>query len=266
MLFLVVDDDALSRDLLTLLLEAEGYEIESAMSGEVALERLAHQTQPPPDVVLTDMQMPGLTGEALASALRSTWRNRQTLLLAMSANRPNDAALAAFDGFLLKPFEVAELRAMVSDSKSPVSESADRNSSGPAPREAGPPHPVVIDEDIYTKLGELMPAEQLGQMYALCVGDARKRIARMRALAQAEDDAQYRAEAHAVKGGCGMIGAREIYALAEVAEVEGLSPNRAILDEAVPGTTSVTASLTQMSLACDRLERILEKRTRAQPG
>ena len=55
-----------------------------------------------------------------------------------------------------------------------------------------------------------------------------------------------------------MIGAKEIYALAEVAEVEGLSGYGLI-----PGTTSVTAALARMSLACDRLERILEERTGA---
>ena len=255
MLFLVVDDDALSRELLCLLLEAEGYEVEAAKSGEEAVARVALKAQPAPDVILTDMQMPGLAGEALATALHSKLRDRKTLLLAMSGSQPKDAALTAFDAFLLKPFTLTELIAMVSTSKSLIPGSADQKHPEPARLDAGPLDASAIDEEIYSKLGELMPAEQLGQMYALCAGDARKRIARMRALAEAGDDAQYRAEAHAVKGGCGMIGAREIYALAGAAEVEGLSGYGVI-----PGTTSVTAALTRMSLACDRLERILEER------
>ena len=103
-----------------------------------------------------------------------------------------------------------------------------------------------------------MPAEQLGQMYALCVGDARKRIVHMRELAEAGDDIQYRSEAHTVKGGTGMIGAKQLYELAAAAERDGIPAT-----EGVAGTSSVTAALTHLSLACDRLERILVKRTRA---
>ena len=263
MLFLVVDDDALSRDFLTLVLEAEGYEVESAASGEEAVERLAMTSRPAPNVVLTDMQMPGAAGEVLATALRSMQREETFLLLAMSGSQPEAASLAAFDGFLIKPFKLSELLAMVSHWQSPAAEVVDRTSLNSAQPAADPLDAAAIDEEIFAKLGELMPAEQLGEMYALCAGDVRKRIVRMRALAEAGDDAQYRAEAHAVKGGCGMIGAREIYRLAEAAESYGLSPNPAIPHGTDDGTSAVKAALDQMSLACDRLERILEERTRA---
>ena len=258
MLFLVVDDDALSRDLLTLLLEAEGYEVEAAVSGEAAVARANLETRPVPDVVLTDMQMPGLTGDALAKALRSTLRDKQTLLLAMSGSRPQATALAAFDGFLLKPFNLSELKAMVSEWQSSVPVIVLPALIEPGVTDADPSGTAAIDEEIYTKLGELMPVEQLGQMYALCTGDARKRIARMGGSMEAGDEAQYRAEAHAVKGGCGMIGAKELYQLAAAAERDGL-----LTSGDVPGTNGVTAALTQMLLACDRLERILDERTRA---
>lgn len=265
MLFLVVDDDVLSRDLLTLVLESEGYEAQTAASGEAAVAQIAASAQegrPSPKVVLSDIQMPGLSGSSLATALREALGD-DALLLAMSGSQPPESALAGFDGFLLKPFKVSDLRAMVErvkvDPASPTQtpgldiepELADK--TGMQIEEGGP---AALDEDIYSKLCELMPVEQLGQMYALCVEDARKRIAHMRVLAEAGDDEQYRREAHSVKGGAGMIGASELHELAAAAERSGLQ-----LPETNSGTTTVTASLDQLSRSCDRLERILAERT-----
>lgn len=245
MLFLVVDDDALSRDLLTLLLEAEGYEVEAAASGEAAVARSASRS---PDVVLTDIQMPGLAGSSLAAALRMEL-GEGPLLLAMSGSQPPVSALTGFDGFLLKPFTVGALKSMMGR-ETPLIDDALDDALDDAIGDA-------LDEAIYAKMCDLMPVAQLGQMYALCIDDARKRIAHMEALAAAGGDAEYRKEAHAVKGSSGMLGAPELYALAAAAEQQGLS-----LSGAARGTTSVTATLAQLSLACDRLERILQERTR----
>lgn len=259
MLFLVVDDDGLSRELLTLLLAAEGHDVETAASGEEAVTRTASLLQATPDVLLTDVQMPGLAGDALARVLRDALGERRTLLLAMSGSRLRHATLTGFDGFLLKPFKVSELQSAILGTGRAA---ASRNISARQTANADAfdtelPEVRALDEDIYTRLRELMPEVQLGQMYALCVGDARKRIAHMRLLAADGDDARYRAEAHTVKGGSGMIGAKQIYEFAAAAERNGLRP-----DMAIAGTTSVTTALTQLSLACDRLERILVERTR----
>lgn len=281
MLFLVVDDDPLSRELLTLLLELEGYAVETAASGEEAVSRLA-ATSPMPAVILADLQMPGLSGDALAHALRELMPP-DALLLAMSGTPPKAAPLSGFDGFLLKPFKITELQSMISRTeappngrKNPVPETsvAEKNGKIAAADDSTEPRPGILDEEIYEKLRDLMPGEQLGQMYALCLEDSRKRIARMEALALAGDDAAFRAEAHAVKGGCGMIGATELYRLAETAERDGLAVNppadtgpkaakTATKSRPPTGITGVTATLDRLSLACDRLERILVARNRA---
>jgi CheY-like chemotaxis protein len=56
---LVVDDDALSREFLVEAVSALGYEPIAAKSGEEALERIASAR---PDLVLTDLRMPGMNG------------------------------------------------------------------------------------------------------------------------------------------------------------------------------------------------------------
>ena len=261
MLFLVVDDDALSRDLLTLVLESEGYEVEVAASGDAAVARVrlsAAAGRPISDIVLTDIQMPGLAGDALATALKPLLP-RGTMLLAMSGSQPAAAALAGFDGFLLKPFQVGELRSMIAAGASGEKRESLGAQLAPGSQDAlfVESGSAALDEEIFAKMCELMPVAQLGQMYALCIEDARTRIAHMETLAALDDDTQYRSEAHAVKGGCGMIGASELYLLAAAAERDGLAAG-----DASPGTSTVTATLAQLSSACDRLERILLERAR----
>ncbi|MFI5889746.1 SpoIIE family protein phosphatase [Actinoplanes sp. NPDC051513] len=64
---LVVDDDAPSREFMRTLLRYRGHEVEQASDGDSALAMAALR---PPDVVITDVLMPGLDGYALARALR----------------------------------------------------------------------------------------------------------------------------------------------------------------------------------------------------
>ncbi len=106
---LVIDDDPTIRELLTALLEMEGYTVESADSGEAALAILI-RPESAPDLVLADVQMPGTTGSQLARKLRRAC-NPATLLLAMSGSQPLAQTISLFDGFLLKPFKIEQVSA-----------------------------------------------------------------------------------------------------------------------------------------------------------
>jgi len=64
---LVVDDDAPSREFMRTLLTGRGHRVEQASDGDLALAMAARR---PPDVVITDVLMPGLDGYGLARALR----------------------------------------------------------------------------------------------------------------------------------------------------------------------------------------------------
>jgi HPt (histidine-containing phosphotransfer) domain-containing protein len=97
-----------------------------------------------------------------------------------------------------------------------------------------------------------MPAKQLHQMYELCVRDVRERIALMRTLMAAHDAARFEREAHAIKGGCGMLGATQLHGMAAELEQNGLA--------AAPGTAPEVNFLDELSAACDRLERMLGSR------
>lgn len=256
MQFLVVDDDELSRELLAMLLESEGHEVTVAASGEEGLARLSGEASGrsfEPDVILADMQMSGVCGNELARLLRAVSR-QTTRIFAMSGGQPAPAELTGFDGFLLKPFTMDELNAAIRKETprmaAPVAAAPDSEQD----EEIIP----ALNETIYGQLAKSMTAVQLGQMYALCLSDARSRIARMRELAKAGDDAGYRKEAHTVKGGCGLIGATQLYRLAETAESNGLGTGPSARRD--DGTNTIKALLNRFSGACDRLERILDKR------
>jgi CheY-like chemotaxis protein/HPt (histidine-containing phosphotransfer) domain-containing protein len=261
---LVVDDDAMSRDLLEILLSGEGHRVESVDSGESALTLLT-QSHSAPQVVLADVQLPGISGRHLAKALRSQC-GPATVLLAMSGSSPPKDAVSSFDGFLLKPFSMQQVADMIASAT--VAASAASVASNPVMN--GALHQVephlgtgskeedadriqALDERIYKQLAEAMPVTQLHRMYSMCVSDSRDRIAVMRRLAEQHDATQFCRQAHAIKGGCGMLGATELYMIAERLESSGPDPEMRTPEWGVN-------RLDELVSACDRLERILGSR------
>ncbi|MEW6589563.1 MAG: sigma 54-interacting transcriptional regulator [Pseudomonadota bacterium] len=105
---LVVDDDAALRELITLRLEANGFKVEAADSGEAALAQLAVAR---PDAVLTDMQMDGMDGMALFKAIRA--RDPALPVIVLTAHGTIPDAVAATQqglfGYLTKPYDAATL-------------------------------------------------------------------------------------------------------------------------------------------------------------
>ncbi len=70
---LIVDDEAVVVRVLKLVLERSGYEVESSSNGEAALERILERA---PDVLITDIEMPRMTGEELCKRIHERFPNR----------------------------------------------------------------------------------------------------------------------------------------------------------------------------------------------
>jgi CheY-like chemotaxis protein len=105
---LVVDDNASLRENLVEALEAEGYSVSQAADGEGAIAALAED--PPPEVVLLDLLMPGLTGREIVDRIRGDPRlARVRVVLTTGHPSPSIRAGVAADTFLPKPFGVKEL-------------------------------------------------------------------------------------------------------------------------------------------------------------
>ena len=113
---LVVDDNAVSRELLRYVLKPLGLEVVEAASGLEALERIAEVR---PDVVLLDLDMPGLDGYGVLREVRRKpeWTGLRVVAVtayAMQGDRDR-AAEAGFDGYITKPINAVQIRKYVEE-------------------------------------------------------------------------------------------------------------------------------------------------------
>lgn len=234
---LVLDDDQVMRDLLEALLSLQGYEPMLASSSEEALALL--RSGSPVDVVLTDLNMPGLEGRFLGEALRAEMPPT-ALLLAMSGTEPDEPTRAIFDDFLVKPFEMAALEQTMQTATAKRAQAGEAAGTDPGQTASGT---KVLDDAIFDSLVKVIGAPKLGELYAMTVSDIGKRHERILAAAAADDLHTAQREAHAVKGTCGMVGATELQALAAAIE---------------DGTTFNTQAIAEIPAACVRLQRMLD--------
>jgi len=110
---LVVDDERAVRDSLRRALELEGYEVDLAVDGREALERLEAGDEP--DAVILDVLMPHVDGLETCRRLRRSGSRLPVLMLtARDAVENRVAGLdAGADDYVAKPFALAELLARV---------------------------------------------------------------------------------------------------------------------------------------------------------
>jgi CheY-like chemotaxis protein len=110
---LVVEDDTLCREMLTLLLEAEGYTVEPACDGRQAIERL--RDGPRPDCMLLDLSMPRMDGRQFRAWLRQVPGLASVPVVVVSAEprAAEEAALLGAEDYLRKPVSTEELLAAV---------------------------------------------------------------------------------------------------------------------------------------------------------
>ncbi|OWW18448.1 hypothetical protein AYR66_00395 [Noviherbaspirillum denitrificans] len=107
---LIVDDNPQNRRLLEALLRAEGYITETAEDGMEAMKTVARHA---PDLVLLDINMPGMDGYEVARSLKGASETAEIPIIMITADLDHGARLAALDvgveDFLTKPFDRIEL-------------------------------------------------------------------------------------------------------------------------------------------------------------
>lgn len=247
---LLVDDDAVSLELMALLLAHEGHQVLRANDAGAALELLAADKAARPDVLLVDLQMPGVSGGQLAEKVRAL-EGPEPLLLAMSATEVQRQQLLAFDGFLLKPLALGDLSRALKPKKRgrlPGVRVAHpgRAAAVPATRLAAAlSNAPALDMAVVAKLRAMMPIEALHDLVAACIADTRTCVAALQNQVQTGDTAAVRRLAHRIKGAASMIGAVDLARLASDLEVGG---NKAAATPVV---------LNDLLTACSELERIL---------
>lgn len=111
---LVVDDDPGLLLAVSETLRAEGYDVMTARRGAEALVRVAETM---PDLIISDIRMPGMDGYQLVRNLRSNARTRLVPIIFLTAKDETADRIQGFrtgvDAYITKPFEPEELAAVV---------------------------------------------------------------------------------------------------------------------------------------------------------
>lgn len=111
---LVVDDNADLRAYISNVLQRQGYQVRTAHNGIAALEMLETST---PNLVLTDLMMPGLSGMGVLKAIRQSDRLRSIPVIFLTAKVDDETRIEGIeqgaDAYLGKPFNDRELLAEV---------------------------------------------------------------------------------------------------------------------------------------------------------
>jgi two-component system response regulator GlrR len=131
---LLVDDDPDLLRLLSIRLKASGFDARCTTCGESALAALASHR---PDIVVTDLRMPGMDGLALFDAVRQQDLSLPVIVLTAHGSIPEaiEATRRGVSGYLTKPYDAADLiaqinRAVGQSGGSAASRSADLAADG----------------------------------------------------------------------------------------------------------------------------------------
>ena len=105
---LVIDDDAKMRELLTSILEGEGYSVETAEDGKHAI---GFCKKLPFDAALIDIELPDIKGTELLKALKEIQPKMSKIIITGHPSIENamKAVNEKADGYILKPFNPVEL-------------------------------------------------------------------------------------------------------------------------------------------------------------
>ena len=109
---LIVEDEAMMRNLLLKILESEGYKVTLASSAHEALEKLEQEKY---DLMLSDVKMPGMNGFELLEKVKNKWNDMAVIVMTGygDAYTVKEALMKGADEYLSKPFKSHEVSLIV---------------------------------------------------------------------------------------------------------------------------------------------------------
>ena len=110
---LIAEDDEAIAEMLQLVLEGEGYDVETQADGHV----VRMMNGPSPDLLFLDIHLSGIDGRVICRHLKSQERTRHIPIVLISAvkERGEGAKEVGADAFLAKPFEMQDFLTLIAD-------------------------------------------------------------------------------------------------------------------------------------------------------
>ena len=217
---LIVEDNAINLMLVETLLRGAGYTTGSAADGAAAIERASQAGY---DLILMDIQMPGVDGVQATRAIRAGGGpNAAAPIIALTANAmagDRGAYLAAgMNDYISKPIDARALLAAVSRWTT-----AAEPAPAPAPHGEPSASSPLLDASVLDRLAAMVPAAKLDALLRGYLAAAAARVETMAQAARADDLslddlALLAREAHDLKANSGNFGVRRLQHLAEQLE------------------------------------------------
>jgi signal transduction histidine kinase/HPt (histidine-containing phosphotransfer) domain-containing protein/ActR/RegA family two-component response regulator len=221
---LVAEDNSVNQRVALLLLERLGYSADVAGNGHEVLDALRRQ---PYDLILMDVQMPGMDGLEATRRIQAEWpAGRRPRILAMTASAllaDRNACLAAgMDGFLSKPVLIRELQAALRRAGAPPAPIPDPPETEPdGAAELPALDPIYLDR--LRQLQEVTGRAVVGEIVDSFLGEMPRRLARLREALAAGDGEALAFAAHSLKGSSAQLGALRLASLSHALELQGRS-------------------------------------------
>jgi len=116
---LIVDDNREIRTILEEYLKEEGYLAEGAADGREALTK---HLEEPFDLIITDLNMPGMTGMELIKEISKNEQTVEFIIITAYASLDTaiDAVKAGAYDYLVKPFRIEELKVVIKNAKDKI--------------------------------------------------------------------------------------------------------------------------------------------------
>lgn len=188
---LLVDDNEMNRMVASEMLEQANLEIDTACSGQEAIDKLIQSEDGTYDAVLMDLMMPGTDGLQATRELRRHERFRQLPIIAMTARiQPEDIQLcfnAGMNGHLAKPIDEQQLWRTLLDTLAgttdPATQSFDTATSSP------PKETLLLDPEPLTRMQKLMSPARFRHIVNLLLRELNSRSSQLKeALANDNQD------------------------------------------------------------------------------
>ncbi len=217
---LLAEDNTVNQKVALLMLEQMGYSADVAATGHEVLDALRRQRY---DVILMDIQMPGMDGLEAARRIAVEWpAAERPRIIAMTANAlrgDREACLAAgMDDYLSKPFQFGDLQAVIAGDARPAA--SRKEPSPPVAEEPEGFDPLYLDR--LAALESATGSSIVQQVVERFLTEAPRRLAEMRQALAKGDGAALVFAAHSLKGSSAQLGALLLAELSGEIEAGGI--------------------------------------------
>jgi signal transduction histidine kinase/CheY-like chemotaxis protein/ligand-binding sensor domain-containing protein len=228
---LVAEDNVINQKVALLMLQRLGYSADVAADGEETLDALRRQRY---DVILMDVQMPGMDGLEAARRIRDEWpaaeRPRIIAVTANALREDREVCLASgMDDYLSKPVLLEDLRAALCRGAGVAVPS--RPAEAETADDADAFDPKYIDQ--LRQLQAMTGQELISPIIDRFLAEAPRRLAELRLALTARDNLNFVFIAHAFKGSGAQLGARRLAKICHELEMRGRKVEWAGMDEIV---------------------------------